>query len=144
MQIQLELARQGVITTQMAQFAEEEGFDAELIRERVEAGEIVIPNNPNRPGQKVVGIGTRLRTKVNSSIGTSSGIYDIELEKRKARIAEAEGADTLMELSTGSDLDRVRCEVLDCCQMPVGNVPLYLAFHDAARRYRNPDRLDPE
>ena len=144
MATQLELARQGEITPLMARVAADEGLAPELVRARVAAGEIVIPNNPNRPGQKVVGIGTGLRTKVNASIGTSSDIYDIELEKSKARIAAAEGADTLMELSTGGDLDRVRREVLACCDLPVGNVPLYQAFHDAAKKYRDPSRLDPE
>ncbi|MEN8142803.1 MAG: phosphomethylpyrimidine synthase ThiC, partial [Thermodesulfobacteriota bacterium] len=144
MKTQLELARDGVISEQMRKVAEDENYEPELIRERVGAGEIVIPNNPNRPGQKVTGIGTGLRTKVNASIGTSSDIYDIELEKRKAQIAEAEGADTLMELSTGGDLDLVRREVTGCCNLPVGNVPLYQAFHDAARKYKNPNKLDPE
>ncbi len=144
MATQLELARQGEITPLMARVAADEGLAPGLVRARVAAGEIVIPNNPNRAGQKVVGIGTGLRTKVNASIGTSSDIYDIELEKSKARIAAAEGADTLMELSTGGDLDRVRREVLACCDLPVGNVPLYQAFHDAAKKYRDPNRLDPE
>ena len=144
MQTQLEMARQGVITPQMEKVANDENYAPELIRSLVAAGEIVIPNNPNRPSQKVVGIGTGLRTKVNASIGTSSDIYDIELEKRKALIAEEEQADTLMELSTGGDLDLVRREILACSNLPVGNVPLYQAFHDVAKKYRNPDKLDPE
>ena len=68
----------------------------------------------------------------------------IELEMRKARVAEEEGADTLMELSTGGDLDRVRREVLAGCSLPVGNVPLYQAFAEAARKYHNPNKLDSE
>ncbi|BCO08744.1 phosphomethylpyrimidine synthase [Desulfolithobacter dissulfuricans] len=144
MKTQLELAREGVITAQMEQVARDEGKDAELIRELVALGEIVIPVNHNRPNQKVVGIGTGLRTKVNASIGTSSDIKDIELEKRKARIAEEEQADTLMELSTGGDLDLVRREVLATVNLPVGNVPLYQAFSEASRKYHNPNKLDPE
>lgn len=144
MKTQLEIARKGQLSKQMRMVAADEGFDPETIRERVAAGEIVIPCNPKRPGQKITGIGRGLRTKVNASIGTSSDICDIELEKRKARIAEEEKADTLMELSTGGDLDRIRREVLAACSLPVGNVPLYQAFHDAARKYRNPNKLDPE
>ncbi len=144
MQTQLELARVGDITPQIRRVAEGEGLAAETIRERVARGEIVIPGNPHRPHQNIVGIGRGLRTKVNASIGTSSDIVDIDLEVRKAQVAEAEGADTLMELSTGGDLDRVRREVLAHCQLPVGNVPLYQAFCEAARRFRNPNRLDPE
>ena len=144
MQTQLELARNGEITPQIRRVAEQEDLVAETIRERVARGEIVIPGNPHRPLQKVVGIGRGLRTKVNASIGTSSDIVDIDLEVRKAQVAEKEGADTLMELSTGGDLDLVRREVLAHCQLPVGNVPLYQAFCEAARQYRNPNRLDAE
>ncbi len=108
------------------------------------AGHIVIPGNPVRPRQKVVGIGKGLRTKVNASIGTSSDISDVELEIRKARIAEKEQADTLMELSTGGDLDAIRRAVLASCTLPVGNVPLYQAFAEAGRKYHNPNKLDPE
>jgi len=141
---QLELARNGIVTPLMKQVAHDEGKNPQWIRELVGRGEIVIPNNPNRSGQKVVGIGTGLRTKVNASIGTSSDIKDIELEKRKARIAEEEQADTLMELSTGGDLDLIRREVLSATNLPVGNVPLYQAFSDAGRKYHNANKLDPE
>ncbi|MEW6520858.1 MAG: phosphomethylpyrimidine synthase ThiC [Thermodesulfobacteriota bacterium] len=144
MKTQLELAREGVVTREMQQVAGAEERAEEEIRAGVAAGEIVIPGNPGRPGQKVVGIGRGLCTKVNASIGTSSDIADPELEKRKARIAEEEGADTLMELSTGGRLDDIRREILATTSLPVGNVPLYQAFAEAARKYRNPNKLDPE
>ncbi|NJL59188.1 MAG: hypothetical protein HC887_05630 [Desulfobacteraceae bacterium] len=108
MKTQLELAKEGVITPQIAKVAADEGFEAEDIRKKVALGEIVIPCNPGRPHQRVVGIGSGLRTKVNASIGTSSDIYDMDMEIRKAKIAEEEGADTLMELSTGGNLDKVK------------------------------------
>ncbi|RLB85338.1 MAG: thiamine biosynthesis protein ThiC [Deltaproteobacteria bacterium] len=144
MKTQLELAIEGIVTSQMEKVAEDEGFAAYEICSRVAAGEIVIPNNPCRSAQKVVGIGKGLRTKVNASIGTSSDICNIDLEIRKAKIAESEGADTLMELSTGGDLDKIRRLTLENCMLPVGNVPLYQAFCEASRKYRNPNRLDPE
>ncbi|OQX07793.1 MAG: phosphomethylpyrimidine synthase [Desulfobacteraceae bacterium IS3] len=144
MKTQLESAKEGVITPQIAKVAADEGFDAEEIRKKVALGEIVIPCNPGRPHQRVVGIGTGLRTKVNASIGTSSDIYDMDMEIRKAKIAEEEGADTLMELSTGGNLDKVRQTVLANCSLPVGNVPLYQAFCEAARKYKNPNKLDAE
>jgi phosphomethylpyrimidine synthase len=144
MQTQLELAQDGQITAAIRKVAELEHLEAETVRQRVAWGEIVIPCNPHRPDQNVVGIGRGLRTKVNASIGTSSDIVDIDLEVRKARVAERQGADTLMELSTGGDLDGVRREVLAHCRLPVGNVPLYQAFCEASRRYRNPSRLEPE
>ena len=144
MKTQIELARDNVITPQMRQVAADEGFAPETIRACVASGEIVIPCNTNRPEQKVVGIGRGLRTKVNASIGTSSDIVDVALEIRKAKVAEAEGADTLMELSTGGDLDAIRRKILEACTLPVGNVPLYQAFCEASRKYKNPNRLDPE
>jgi len=144
MTTQIQLARQGLTTESMRAVACQEGLDPDLVRDRVAAGHIVIPCNPNRPRQKAVGIGLGLRTKVNASIGTSSDICDLDLELRKARIAEAEGADTLMELSAGGDLDRVRREVLAATTLPVGNVPLYQAFCEAARKYGDPNKLDPE
>jgi phosphomethylpyrimidine synthase len=144
MKTQLELARDGVVTQQMQQVAADENKTTELIQQLVALGEIVIPVHPKRPNQHVVGIGTGLRTKVNASIGTSSDIADIELEKRKSRIAEQEQADTLMELSTGGDLDLVRREVLSIVDLPVGNVPLYQAFSETSAKYKNPNKLDPE
>ena len=144
MKTQLELAREGVISKEMARVAEDETREPEQIRQLVALGEIVLPVHPKRPEQRIVGIGTGLRTKVNASIGTSSDIRDIELERRKAKIAEQEKADTLMELSTGGDLDLIRREVLSATRLPVGNVPLYQAFSEASRRYHNPNKLDPE
>jgi 5-hydroxybenzimidazole synthase len=144
MQTQIELARQGVITGSMEQVAKDEGYTGDEIRAGVAAGHIVIPVHPARPDQTVIGIGKGLRTKVNASIGTSSDIADVALELRKAKIAEEEHADTLMELSTGGDLDAIRQAVLAQCRLPVGNVPLYQAFAEASRKYRNPNKLDPE
>lgn len=144
MKTQIELAREGIITPQMVAVSNDENVNAELVRSRVASGEIVIPCNPSRKEQKIVGIGTGLRTKVNASIGTSSDICDIDAEVRKAIAAEEEGADTLMELSAGGDLDAIRRAVIEASNLPVGNVPLYQAFSEAARKYQNPSKLDPE
>ncbi len=143
MKTQIEYARELTVTPPMRQVAEQEGCFAEEIRAGVAAGRIVIPIGAAR-GRRVVGIGSGLRTKVNASIGTSSDIVDLDLEQTKARVAEAEQADTLMELSTAGDLDLIRRSVLAATELPVGNVPLYQAFAEAARRYRNPNKLDPE
>ena len=91
MKTQIELAREGIISEQMQRVAQDEGFTGEVIRQRVADGHIVIPVSPSRPHQKVAGIGKGLRTKVNASIGTSSDIFNIELEIEKAKMAEAKG-----------------------------------------------------
>jgi phosphomethylpyrimidine synthase len=143
MKTQIEQARVGIVTTQMAAVAKAEGVAAEYVRLMVSEGKIVIPWNHGRK-PRAVGIGKGLRTKVNASIGTSSDIIDYAAEVRKARAAAESGADTLMELSVGGDLDRVRREVIEAVDLPVGNVPLYQAFCEAARKYGDPSRLDEE
>lgn len=141
---QLEAAREGIITKEICTVAQNEGLAPDLVRSRVAAGEIVILSHPQRPQQEAVGIGTGLRTKVNASIGTSSDICDLALEVRKARIAEEEGADTLMELSAAGDLDAIRQNVLAATRLAVGTVPLYQAFREATQAHRKPGMLDPE
>jgi phosphomethylpyrimidine synthase len=144
MTTQLESARKGIITPEIKAVAVREGLDETVILDRVAKGEIVIPCNLNRKHQKIVGIGKGLRTKVNASIGTSSDICDIGLEVEKARAAEEECADTLMELSAAGDMDKIRRTILDSVDLPVGNVPLYQAFKETIRKHRNPAKLDPE
>jgi phosphomethylpyrimidine synthase len=143
MSTQVELAVQGIVTPVMATIASQEGLAPETVRQRMAEGQIVAPLNAQRPG-RIVGIGMGLRSKVNASIGTSTDIVDLSAEVAKARAAEAAGADTLMELSVGGDLDRVRREVLAAVSLPVGNVPLYQAFCEATRRYGDPNKLDEE
>lgn len=143
MSTQVELAAQNIITPVIEKIASQEGFDPETVRQRIAEGQIVVPLNTGRPC-KIVGIGTGLRSKVNASIGTSTDIVDIAAEVRKAQAAEAAGAETLMELSVGGDLDAVRREVLAAVTLPVGNVPLYQAFCEATRRYGDPNKLDEE
>jgi len=144
MKTQLEHARQGTVTREMRIIAESEGLCENFIREHVASGEIVIPCNHRRKHQKVTGIGTGLRTKVNASIGTSSDICDIGLEIEKAGAAQQEGADTLMELSAAGNLDKIRRKILEETDLAVGNVPLYQAFKETIQKYKNPAKLDPE
>lgn len=144
MKTQLEYAREGLITPQVQQVAADERLDVEQVRAGVAAGTIVIPWNHNRKPARVAGIGKGLKTKINASIGTSSDIIDYAAEVRKALAAQETGADTLMELSVGGDLDRVRQEVIAAVDLPVGNVPLYQAFCNAAKKYGDPNKLDPE
>ena len=140
---QVELAVAGVVTPEMESVARAEGLDADLVRTRVAEGQIVLPVSGNRKANPV-GIGMGLRTKVNASIGTSTDIVDLDAEIRKAKAAEAAGADTLMELSVGGDLDQIRREILAAVHLPVGNVPLYQAFCEATAKYGDPNKLDEE
>lgn len=141
---QIESARQGILTPQMTAVATQEELSNDYILQMVAEGKIVIPWNHNRKPARIAGIGKGLSTKINASIGTSSDIIDYAAEVRKARAAQESGADTLMELSVGGDLDRVRREVIAAVDLPVGNVPLYQAFCEAARKYGDPNKLDEE
>ena len=140
---QVDYAKAGKVTPEMKEVARQEGLAPQTIREGVEKGWIVIPLNKNVK-VNVVGIGRGLRTKVNASIGTSTDIVDLDFEIQKARAAEATGADTLMELSVGGDLDEIRREVITAVNLPVGNVPLYQAFCEATKKYGDPNKLDKE
>ncbi len=131
---QLERARKGEVTEEIRKVAQDEGIDAEVIRERVAKGQIVIPSNLNRKS-KTLGIGKGLRTKVNASIGTSTEIVDMDMEVEKAKVAERYGADTLMDLSVGGDIAAIRKAVMDAITLPVGTVPLYEAFALSIEKY---------
>ena len=87
MKTQIELAREGIVSTQMATVAKDEGVSPEYVRQMVAEGKIVIPWNHGRK-PLAVGIGKGLRTKVNASIGTSSDIIDYAAEVRKAKAAQ--------------------------------------------------------
>ncbi len=140
---QLHEALKGVVTKEMEQVARAEEISPELLRLRVEKGQIVILKGRFKD-KKTVGIGQGLRTKINASIGTSTDVCDIDHEVRKAQIAEQHGADTLMELSAAGDLDEVRRRVLEAVSLPVGNVPLYQAFCETIKKHKDPSRMDPE
>jgi len=140
---QLEQARKGIITKEMEEAASTEEQSAEYIRDMIAIGKAVIPNNINRKGRSVA-IGAGLRTKVNASIGTSSDIKDMKTEVEKALAAEEAGADTLMELSVGGELDEIRKEVLGASGLSVGSVPLYQAFAEAIKKYKDPNKLTEE
>ncbi len=131
---QLEAARSGIVTDRMEEVARKEGLEPERLRELVAEGRVVIMGNTLR-NPPALGIGEGLRTKVNASIGTSTDIVDLEMEVEKARVAQSEGADTLMELSTGGDLDVIRRRILETVELPVGTVPLYQVAAEAIRRY---------
>jgi phosphomethylpyrimidine synthase len=127
MSTQLEAARAGTITDEIRFVAEAEELDAELVRENVAAGMVVIPANKLhlKNNLRPVGIGRVLRTKVNANIGTSSVRSSIEAEIEKMQAALAAGADAVMDLSTGGNLDATREKLLALCPVPFGIVPIY-------------------
>jgi phosphomethylpyrimidine synthase len=127
MTTQLQHGRAGIVTEAMQQVARTESLPAETIRAEVAAGHLVIPANTLhlKTNLKPGGIGRALTTKVNANIGTSSVRCSVQTELEKMDAALSVGADTIMDLSTGGDLDKVRRELLAHCPVPFGTVPVY-------------------
>jgi len=124
---QLEYARQGTITEAMEKSAASEGVSAEVIRLGLADGNIVITQNVKHRTIAPLAIGKGLRTKVNANIGTSKDHMNVEEELEKVRVAIEAGADTIMDLSTGSAIDETRQAVIKASTVPVGTVPIYQA-----------------
>jgi phosphomethylpyrimidine synthase len=127
MATQLQTARTGTISDEVKFVAQAETIDAELIRDELAAGRLVIPANKLhlKTNLKPIGIGRALTTKVNANIGTSSVSSSIEAEIKKMEAALSAGTDTIMDLSTGGNLDDIRRKLLTRCPVPFGTVPIY-------------------
>jgi len=132
---QLELAKEGIISSPMKLVAQQEGVDAEFIRQGVAKGTIVIPANINHTNLVPCGIGQGLKTKVNANIGTSSDFGSIDTELEKLRVAIDCGADTVMDLSTGGDISAIRRAIIASSSVPIGTVPIYQAGIEAIDRH---------
>ncbi|HON57545.1 MAG TPA: phosphomethylpyrimidine synthase ThiC, partial [bacterium] len=109
---QLEYARQDILTDEMKQVAAAENIAAQELLQAVKDGVVVIPKNVNHKF-KTVGIGRGLTTKINANIGTSRDCQNIDYELKKLEIAEKYGANAIMDLSTGGDLDKIRKLVIE-------------------------------
>ncbi|MCK4752870.1 MAG: phosphomethylpyrimidine synthase ThiC [Planctomycetes bacterium] len=127
MATQLQTAQTGTITDQIRAVAKIENLDAEFVRSQLAAGRLVIPANKLHIKTNLVpaGIGRALTTKVNANIGTSSASSSVENEIDKMNVALAAGADAIMDLSTGINLDDTRQKLLNRCPVPFGTVPIY-------------------
>ncbi|MFQ6040263.1 MAG: phosphomethylpyrimidine synthase ThiC [Candidatus Poribacteria bacterium] len=124
---QMHYARQNIITAEMEFVAEQEGLEPELIRSEVARGRMIIPANINHTNLEPIGIGIASRTKVNANIGNSSVTSNIEAELGKLCVAIRWGADTVMDLSTGGDINKIREAIIANSSVPVGTVPIYQA-----------------
>jgi phosphomethylpyrimidine synthase len=134
MTTRIEEARKGVLTDELRRVAEQEQVDPQQLAESLARGEAVITRNRSRGDLPPLGIGKNLRIKVNANIGTSRDALDVDREIRKARVAAAAGADTLMDLSTGGDLPAIRRRIMEAVPLPIGTVPIYEAAARALDR----------
>ena len=127
---QMDYAREGIITPEMEYVAKRENLPADLIRKEVAEGRLVIPANINHYALEPMGIGIALKCKVNANIGNSAVVSDIECELEKLRVALKYGADTVMDLSTGGNLNEIRETIIANSPVPVGTVPIYQALKE--------------
>ncbi|PAF48914.1 phosphomethylpyrimidine synthase [Helicobacter sp. 12S02232-10] len=127
---QLHYAKKGIITPEMEYIANKENLSAESICKEVQKGRLIIPANINHMNLEPMGIGVALRTKINSNIGSSSIINSIDEEVEKLKVSIKYGADTVMDLSTGGNLDKIREAIIQASSVPIGTVPMYQILHD--------------
>lgn len=119
-------ALKGNITDEIKSVAETEGIDVQNIIKGLASGRIVIPKNINGKSRPV-GIGKGLKTKINANIGSSSELEKVEWEVEKAKVAVKYGADTIMDLSTGPEYEKVLKAIMETVNVPIGTVPIYEA-----------------
>ena len=124
---QLEFATAGIITPEMEYVAKRERLDPETIRVEMAAGRMVIPANKLHLAERLepMAIGIASKCKVNANIGNSAVTSDIEGELEKLHMAVHHGADTVMDLSTGKDIDAIRKAIIAASPVPIGTVPMY-------------------
>ncbi len=141
---QMEQARKGIITDAMKRVASKEKIDAEKLRLSMAQGTVVIPANINHKHLDPIGIGKGLTIKVNANIGTSLDRADIDEELLKLSVAINAKADTIMDLSTGGDITKIRQSILQASDIPIGTVPIYQAAVETAGNLGGIIRLTPD
>lgn len=128
---QLEQARRGNVTPEMEHVARVEGMDVATVLARLADGTLVIPANRQHKNLQAMGVGKGTSVKVNANIGTSPLRVDMDVEHRKLQEALRGGADAIMDLSTGGDIDAIRADILSQCPVSLGTVPLYQVAKEA-------------
>lgn len=127
-------ARSGRTTKEMKTVAKKEGVELRYLIKNIAGGSIVIPYNKKHKTLKLLsGIGKGLRTKVNANIGTSSEHTSLKDEIEKLDTAVKAGTDTIMDLSTGGNIDKIRKTIIERSPVPVGTVPIYQAAIECAK-----------
>jgi phosphomethylpyrimidine synthase len=130
---QMHYARKGLITGEMKFVAEREDLAPELIRDEVACGRMIIPANIHHNRLEPMCIGVASKCKINANIGNSATTSNIDEELGKLAYAVKFGADTVMDLSTGGDIPRIRQAIIDASPVPIGTVPIYEALSRVRR-----------
>jgi phosphomethylpyrimidine synthase len=130
---QMHLARKGEITEEMRYVAARESLTPEFIRDEIARGRMIIPANINHTTLEPMAIGVNSKCKINANIGNSATTSNLDEELEKLHTAVHLGADTVMDLSTGGDLDEIRLSNLRNSPVPIGTVPIYQALESVSR-----------
>lgn len=129
---QIKMARAGIVTPEIEAVAKREHLEPDAVRAEVARGRMVIPANKIHLQGKLepMGIGIAAKCKINANIGNSAVTSDIDAELEKLETAVQLGADTVMDLSTGGNIDAIRAAIIAASTVPIGTVPIYQAIQE--------------
>lgn len=132
---QIDAACHDIVTSEMKVVAQKEGIDPEFVRSEIARGRMIIPANKVhlKKGLEPMGIGLACRCKINANIGNSAVTSEIDGELSKLELAVKFGADTVMDLSTGGNIDAIRQAIIDASTVPIGTVPIYQVIQQVKR-----------
>ncbi len=134
---QMYYAKKGIITGDMEYVAKVENLDVNVVLEEIKRGRLIIPANVNHTHLKPMAIGMVSKCKINANIGSSAIISDVQGEVEKVKVCLKHGADTIMDLSTGGDLNEIRSAVIKNSTVPIGTVPIYQILHECKGKIEN-------
>jgi phosphomethylpyrimidine synthase len=144
MKSQIRAARDGKITQEMKRIAKDEGIDVNALRENVATGKAAILANNRHKNFTPKGVGKGLSVKVNANIGTSPERVDIKDELKKLKMACDAGADAVMDLSTGGNLDEIRKIIMAEAGIPIGTVPIYQTAVETVKKKKPVTSMVPD
>ncbi|HOW53757.1 MAG TPA: phosphomethylpyrimidine synthase ThiC [Syntrophorhabdaceae bacterium] len=144
MKNQLIAAREGKITKVMERVARDEGVDKEDLRRLVAEGKVALLANNRHKKFIPKGVGKGLSVKVNANIGTSPERVNVKEELKKLAVAREAGADAVMDLSTGGDIDKIRKIIVDAAMIPVGTVPIYQAAVETVKKRKTITKMEAD
>jgi len=141
---QMHYARKGIVTEEMAYVANRESVSPGVVRDEIARGRMIVPANIHHENLEPMGIGVAISCKVNANIGNSAVTSNVEKELKKLDLAVKFGADTVMDLSTGGDIDLIRRAIIAHSPVPIGTVPIYqvLTERKKVNDIRASDMLD--
>lgn len=141
---QLIKARNGEITPEVEAIAQKEDICPKELMKKVAEGSVVVLKNINHKNVIPTGVGEGLSIKINANIGTSNERSTTQEELKKLQIVQETGADAVMDLSTGINIDQTRAEIMKHCHIPIGTVPMYQAGKEAIDGHRSILELDKD